>query len=1215
MAKQHLPSESSYQQNEVGTWIMTDNFRFCLQELIKNKDGNEVWLGYDSNLLKLMKHNSAIPEEKLIKKCLFILKFSVELSADMAQLSNERAMLECLSLQGGYRYLPMLYTAEDANQCYKMILGEDNRTYEKDPITNKAFIVLPYIPSQPLYKYAMAWAQAQRIKKTADLLPAFRKAITELTQSGIIHRDISPNNLLVDSRSEQHPELHLIDFAMAVNSNKPIDKQTINGSGTPKYAAPEVMRNQPDVDHRSDQFSLGCVFYSMLTGRVPEFAPGDDLIREFKSNVPAVIGDVLIKAISEDRAGRYDNHGDFLSALSRAFVRHQREITGALPLEKNKEAWFGHQTQLKNQLLALRERLAELQPLTRLFKGLHQAELLEQGHITTLVGLEQSEQQLSALVRDLSEQDEAAQRKLDGLGVTLEQIKRGEQTNQVSEVTPPQIALSGIKSIVSDSKQRQADAAAQQAELFAALGKRLTPLSSSDGADDKAELSQHTKLTSAIDEAQTHHEALQSAYREGSQQQSNEAQQGVIAALSTTVSHVRGLIESGNKAQQQEQKQANQQHYLSGKLSEAVEQDNITAPLITQLAAHFSEQRAQEQVTTQCINELTAFNGSEQAIPAHWQREWRQHQPRTKTKLAILIAVVIGTGYALSTTNLNVASGPKLTVSASGLFQGQQGEVEITSSEPLEQTLSFTLNGKACPQKATASNTQNNQNQNSDTSQTFQCTPEQSGKLSYQISQNNKTLQSGKLHIAKPYTFLQVSTTPSDAEVLVNGQAYTGEMLKSGTYTLSISKAGYQTQEHDIEVTKTQRRFAYTLTLNKVTPAFTTTPSDARIRLNGTDYDNQPVAQGDYQLEISKAGYQSQSTTITIKPNSEFTYTLVLNKISPTFTTTPSNATVFINNKPYPKGKALKQGHYDITIKRKGYHDKTGKIALSADNKTFSYQLSKVPVKVTPKPESTALNATVTKQGKDKVYTVDGVTFTMKHIPAGRFEMGCLSNDTDCSVDEKPAHDVSLTSFYMMETETTFALWDSCVKAGKCDKPSDKGWGRGTRPVMNVSFNNITKQFIPWLNNALKLRGQQQFSLPSESQWEYAARAGTTTKYSWGNTIDCSKAQYNGGKNSNCYFKPNGEYRGTASVKSFLPNAFGLYDMHGNVWEWTQDCWNSRYKGAPINGKAWLRGDCTRRVLRGGSWDNLPRYARSANRSIYSVGYRYYFYGFRVVQG
>ena len=218
-------------------------------------------------------------------------------------------------------------------------------------------------------------------------------------------------------------------------------------------------------------------------------------------------------------------------------------------------------------------------------------------------------------------------------------------------------------------------------------------------------------------------------------------------------------------------------------------------------------------------------------------------------------------------------------------------------------------------------------------------------------------------------------------------------------------------------------------------------------------------------------------------------------------------------------------------------------------------------------------------------------------IPAGRFQMG--SNDG--YKWEQPVHSVSVSAFKMMEHEVTFAQWDACVAAGGCShKPDDKGWGRGNRPVMNISYNDITEQFIPWLN---KLTGKQ-WRLPSEAEWEYAARAGTNTLYSWGNSIGTNRANC-----LNC--GSHWDKKQTAPVKSFAPNAYGLYDMHGNVWELTQDCWNGSYTGAPADGSVWQSGDCSYRVLRGGSWYSDPVRLRSANRSYNTSTIREITTGFR----
>ena len=226
----------------------------------------------------------------------------------------------------------------------------------------------------------------------------------------------------------------------------------------------------------------------------------------------------------------------------------------------------------------------------------------------------------------------------------------------------------------------------------------------------------------------------------------------------------------------------------------------------------------------------------------------------------------------------------------------------------------------------------------------------------------------------------------------------------------------------------------------------------------------------------------------------------------------------------------------------------------------------------------------------------------MVYIPTGSFRMGDIQGGGDSN--EKPVHRVSVKAFLMSATEVTFAQWDACAAAGGCSyKPSDSGWGSGSRPVINVSWEDITKQYIPWLNK----KTGEQYRLPSEAEWEYAARAGSETKYSWGNSIGNNKANCDG-----CGSRWDNSQ--TAPVGSFAANAFGLYDMHGNVWEWTQDCWNGSYKDAPSDGTAWLSGNCGRRVLRGGSWYFIPNFLRSANRFRITTDYRIDDLGFRLAR-
>ena len=207
-------------------------------------------------------------------------------------------------------------------------------------------------------------------------------------------------------------------------------------------------------------------------------------------------------------------------------------------------------------------------------------------------------------------------------------------------------------------------------------------------------------------------------------------------------------------------------------------------------------------------------------------------------------------------------------------------------------------------------------------------------------------------------------------------------------------------------------------------------------------------------------------------------------------------------------------------------------------------------------------------------------------LPAGGFDMGSPPDEVGRAADEGPVHRVEIARpFALGRYEVTFAEWDACVAAGGCRyRPDDNGWGRGDRPVINVSWHDA-REYTDWLS---KLTGQP-YRLPSEAEWEYAARAGTTTARPWGVEIGDGQANCHG-----C----GGDWDGarTAPVGSFAANGFGLHDMLGNVWEDTADCWHGDYRGAPPDGSAWQTGDCQRRVMRGGGWAVRPSYVRSANR-------------------
>ena len=234
---------------------------------------------------------------------------------------------------------------------------------------------------------------------------------------------------------------------------------------------------------------------------------------------------------------------------------------------------------------------------------------------------------------------------------------------------------------------------------------------------------------------------------------------------------------------------------------------------------------------------------------------------------------------------------------------------------------------------------------------------------------------------------------------------------------------------------------------------------------------------------------------------------------------------------------------------------------------------------------------------------------TMVIIPARSFTQGSPLSEPQGTSNERPQRTVNVQAFAMGQTAVTFDEWDACVADGGCThNPGDQGWGRGNRPVINVSWNDA-QQYVTWLSNKTGF----DYRLPSESEWEYATRAGTTGRFNTGDCITTDQANFRGTNPAqDC---PTGIYRQqTLPVASFAHNGFGLYDTHGNVWEWVQDCWNADYNGAPTDGSAWMTGDCGRAVLRGGSWVNFSDWLRSALRFRGPRGDRHFSLGFRVAR-
>jgi formylglycine-generating enzyme required for sulfatase activity len=257
--------------------------------------------------------------------------------------------------------------------------------------------------------------------------------------------------------------------------------------------------------------------------------------------------------------------------------------------------------------------------------------------------------------------------------------------------------------------------------------------------------------------------------------------------------------------------------------------------------------------------------------------------------------------------------------------------------------------------------------------------------------------------------------------------------------------------------------------------------------------------------------------------------------------------------------------------------------------------------------ENSLLNERITTLHPSKIIIDDGVHFRehlsnggeapeMVWIPAGSFQIGDLQGGGDR--DEKPVHEVKIERFAIGRYEVSFAEYDRFAQATGINKPNDEGYGRGNHPVINVSWKDAVA-YTTWLSQ----QTGQKYRLPTEAEWEYAARGETETKYWWGNEIGFNQA--------NCWNRSCGDsFEFTAPVGSFLPNKFGLYDTVGNVWEWTCSAYSKKYQG----NENICAESASSFTLRGGSWDNSAWRGRAASRLNDGLLKRNKSNGFRVVK-
>ncbi len=475
---------------------------------------------------------------------------------------------------------------------------------------------------------------------------------------------------------------------------------------------------------------------------------------------------------------------------------------------------------------------------------------------------------------------------------------------------------------------------------------------------------------------------------------------------------------------------------------------------------------------------------------------------------------------------------------------------------------------------------------------------------------------------------LVVETEPAGVDVLVAGTLVGQTPLqvrtvRAGVHPITLHHPEYEPVALGDQVFLAGRVVRIERTMVRATGALTviTNPTNSWVEWEGerlaeeTPVTLEGLPAGTLELTLGADEFRSVRVTADVPREDVGLLEHVLEPIpygTLTLELEPSDASVLLPDvvPAYRPGMRLAEGRYRVVVTRDGFHQEGRTVEVAGDTR------ERVELE---------LERWVPQPGEVFVDSLGsgGTGPEMVVIPAGTFRMGCLSQDGSCFDREKPVHlvrisqpfalskyEVTRGEFSRFAGATRHSTGNSCVtrESGRWAVRSGRSWRSpgfeqsADQPVVCVNWQDAGA-YVAWLSRETG----EAYRLPSESEWEYAARAGTSSKYSFGNESNrlCQWGNVKMCRDGYIYMAP---------VGTFRPNPFGLYDMHGNVWEWVQDCWNRSYLGAPLDGGAWLSGDCSVRVMRGGSWTNHPRFLRSASRDRSITSGRGLYYGFRVAR-
>ncbi|ALZ76699.1 SUMF1/EgtB/PvdO family nonheme iron enzyme [Rheinheimera sp. F8] len=1024
------------------------------------------------------------------------------------------------------------------------------------------FLLLEYVDGKKLTELVQSEDLALRAQALATLWQQLVAAVTALENVKILHRDLHPDNLRLRKSDGQ---LVLFDFGSASSSDFTNDSK----ASTP-FNAPEVRQGCQSTS--SDYYSLAALTYWLLTRNEP-----DQFHRAPVAEVFQPLAKFWQQAMASEPTERYGSLAQLDAAFKQALAQFIRELNPvAEALARQQQLRAQHQ-EFNFEVAALGEQITEL--------GQQLRELLSDapaGEQNSWVVFKESVKRIAEAWQQVDAYYKQLQQQLSDFAGVL--------TTQFTGPHADGIAKQWLL-------ERQQDPLLP--ELIGELAKQFNTVC------EEPLLYQLENQLSLPDV---------------------QAAQLLLVSCNQLLADITASVKGLQLSALQKTTLANihrevSQHQL--RFDELAAALNEAVPSLKSLADITRLKNRRQQLWHQqqrLVSTLADVESSLQQLDLHEQPDSPPSYSAQRTNWPLrvgAVAVLAALGYVAWPT---IQSGmqPTRAELVSALVRGESSEVQLIASKPWAMDeYQLTVGATRCEPRGIAAQTLS-----------FGCLVNESGNLSYQLENSEGALQQGMLKVSVQSHLLNLNVTPASATVALNQQPVKpGDRLAEGEYNIRVTAEGYQPLNQTIQFTGQPLQ----LSLEPLTASLIVQSQapDVQLELKGANNSQRlnvgesiSLPLGDYELTASAKHYQSQTQKVTLTSNQQLSINLEPIRYSLNLNITPAHATVFLDDVKATLPLQLLAGEYNLRVEAAGYQPY--REVLLVDNnssKTLSLEVpfihgwSSEQVKALQQQAAKAVGKTVFFQ--EPLLNGQGLGPKMAVIPAGSFLMGCSEGDSECAEDEKPGKHkvIHAKHFAVSQYEITFDDWALCVSQGGCQgnkTPEDEGWGQGQRPVINVTWHDA-KEYVAWL---MKATGKH-YRLLTESEWEYVARAGRTERFAkFGHCIDTVQDNYGGNPNVvSCPQNKIGNVAKTKLVGQYTSNAFGLFDIFGNVSEYTADCYQPSLTTIPTNGKSFGSGNCEIIQMRGGSFSLALGSVRVSNRMGSSSDDSGFDGGIRVVQG